>query len=66
MKVLKQNLSVARGFRPMSAQARQALCRSVANVAADGRFELYKISAAFEGVETRRVHGLPAQDELIA
>jgi hypothetical protein len=38
----------------------------VAPQAVDGRFELYKISAAFEGVETRRVHGLPAQDELIA
>ena len=64
--VLKQNLSVAQGFRPMSARARQALRRRVAAHAADGRFELYKISAAFEGVETRRVHGLPAQDELPA
>jgi aryl-alcohol dehydrogenase-like predicted oxidoreductase len=64
MKVLKQNVSVARGFRPMSPSARNALCRRVANLAADGRFELYKISAAFEGVETRRVHGLPAQGEL--
>ena len=62
--VLKQNLSVARQFRPMSARARQALRRRVAAHAADGRFELYKISAAFEGVETRRVHGLPTQEEL--
>ena len=30
----------------------------------DGRFELYKISAKFEGEETRRVHGLPSQAEL--
>jgi aryl-alcohol dehydrogenase-like predicted oxidoreductase len=64
--VLKQNLSVARGFRPMSARARQALTRRVASHAADGRFELYKISAAFEGVETRQVHGLPAQEDLPA
>ena len=64
VRVLKQNLSVAQGFRPMSARAQQALCRRVAAHAADGRFELYKISAAFEGVETRRVHGLPAQDEM--
>ena len=64
MRVLKQNLSVAQGFRPMSARARQALSRRVAAPAADGRFELYKISAAFEGVETRRVHGLPPQGEL--
>jgi aryl-alcohol dehydrogenase-like predicted oxidoreductase len=66
MKLLKQNIAVARGFRPLSAKAQQALRRRVAPQAVDGRFELYKISAAFEGVETRRVHGLPAQDELIA
>ena len=66
MKVLKQNLSIARGFRPMSDKARQALRRRVAAQAIDGRYELYKISAAFEGVETRRVHGLPPQDELSA
>jgi uncharacterized protein len=64
MKVLKQNIAVARGFEPMSERARQALRRRVAADAVDGRFELYKISAAFEGVETRRVHGLPSQEEM--
>jgi predicted aldo/keto reductase-like oxidoreductase len=64
MKVLKQNIAIAGGFRPMSAAARQALRRRVAPQAIDGRFELYKISAAFEGVETRKVHGLPSQKEL--
>jgi aryl-alcohol dehydrogenase-like predicted oxidoreductase len=63
-RVLTQNLAVAQGFRPLSARARQALRRRVAAYAADGRFELYKISAAFEGVETRRVHGLPAHGEM--
>jgi predicted aldo/keto reductase-like oxidoreductase len=66
MGVLKQNLSVARGFRPMTARARQALGRRVATHAAHGRFELYKISVAFEGNETRRVHGLPPQGDLPA
>jgi aryl-alcohol dehydrogenase-like predicted oxidoreductase len=65
-RVLKQNLAVARCFRPMSARAQQALRRRVASDAADGRFELYKISAAFEGVEARRVHGLPPQEKLSA
>jgi aryl-alcohol dehydrogenase-like predicted oxidoreductase len=65
-KVLRQNLNVARGFRPLSARAMEALRRRVAPVAADGRFELYKISAAFEGDESRRVHGLPLHDELPA
>jgi aryl-alcohol dehydrogenase-like predicted oxidoreductase len=65
-KVLKQNLAVAQDFRPMPARARAALRKRIAEPAADGRFELYKISAAFEGVETRRVHGLPTQEELPA
>jgi uncharacterized protein len=65
-KVLKQNLAVARGFRPMSARGKAALLRRVAPYSSDGRFELYKISAAFEGEETRRVHGLPPQGELPA
>jgi aryl-alcohol dehydrogenase-like predicted oxidoreductase len=63
-KVLRQNLKVARGFRPLSARAMQALRRRIAPSAADGRFELYKISAAFEGDESRRVHGLPLHEEL--
>jgi uncharacterized protein len=65
-RILRQNLSVMKGFRPISAKARAALRRRVAAHAADGRFELYKISAAFEGVEARRVHGLPPQDEMSA
>ena len=64
-RVLKQNVAVARGFKPMSARARATLAQErVEEYAVDGRFELYKISAAFEGVETRRVHGLPSQAEL--
>ena len=64
MRVLKQNLAVARGFKPLSATAMQAIRKRVADQAVHGRFELYKISAAFEGEETRRVHGLPSQSEM--
>lgn len=62
-RVLTQNLSVAQGFVPMPARQRDALRRRMAAHAADGRFELFKISATFEGVEARRVHGLPPQGE---
>jgi aryl-alcohol dehydrogenase-like predicted oxidoreductase len=64
MAVLEQNVSIARGFRPMTARGRRALVRRVESHAADGRWELYKISAAFEGVEARRTHGLPPHGEL--
>ena len=57
--VLRQNVDVAGRFTPMSAADCKALRRRVADRAADGRFELYKISAGFDGDEGRRVHGLP-------
>jgi len=66
MRVLRQNLAIAQGFRPMSERQRQALVRRVSAKAIDGRFELYKISAAFDGNESRRQHGLPLMDELSA
>ncbi len=63
-RVLRQNVKIARGFTPLSRRAMNAIHRQAAPAAADGRFELYKISAAFEGNESRRVHGLPLQNEL--
>ena len=61
---LAQNLAVARGFRSWSERRLGALRRRVAPYARDGRFELYKIAAAFEGNEGRRQHGLPLMGEL--
>ncbi len=62
--VLAQNVAVARGFRPMPENRRAALRRRVAAVAADGRFELFKIGISFDGDESRREHGLPLMNEL--
>jgi aryl-alcohol dehydrogenase-like predicted oxidoreductase len=56
---LKQNVAIARGFKALPARRMEALRRRVAAEAKDGRFELYKIAAAFEGNEARRQHGLP-------
>ena len=66
LRVLRQNLKIARGFRPMSERERQAYERSLAGGALDGRFELYKTSAEHEGEEGRAQHGYPSQDELSA
>jgi len=66
MRVLRQNVAIAQGFRPMTARQRLALVRRVAPTASDGRFEMYKISAAFDGNEARRQHGLPLMDTLTA
>lgn len=63
-RILAQNLAVARGFKSMATRDRDRLRKRVAALAADGRFELYKISAKFEGVEARRVHGLPSHVDM--
>ena len=63
MRVLRQNLAVARGFEPLGTRAMQALRGRVAEVAADGRFELYKTTAKHEANVGRTQHGFPMQGE---
>ncbi|RPI54452.1 MAG: aldo/keto reductase [Acidobacteria bacterium] len=64
MKVLRQNLRIARAFSPMTARQRTAYERSLEEDAMDGRFELYKTTAEHDGDEGRSQHGFPSQEEL--
>ena len=66
MRVLRQNLKVAADFVPMSAKAMAALRKRIANEASDGRYELYKTTAAHEGKVGRQQHGFPGDEELTA
>jgi aryl-alcohol dehydrogenase-like predicted oxidoreductase len=59
MRVLRQNVAIASGFRPLAAAAMERLRRAVAPVAADGRFERFKTSQQHDGPEGRRQHGFP-------
>ena len=63
MKVLRQNLGVACGFKAMSSKVMQALRTRIAAQAADGRFELYKTTAKHEANVGRKQHGFPSQEE---
>jgi aryl-alcohol dehydrogenase-like predicted oxidoreductase len=63
-KVLRQDLRIARGFTPMSAAEMKALRERCAAAAADGRYELYKVSMRHEGPVGRRQHGFPSDAEL--
>ncbi len=65
-KVLRQNLRVARGFTPMNEDEMREMRERCALRAADGRFELYKISIKHEGPVGRKQHGLPSDKELAA
>ena len=63
LRVLRQNLRVARGFERMTPEELQALRTRCAADAGDGRFELYKVTARHEGEVGRRQHGFPSMDE---
>ncbi|HEX2779541.1 MAG TPA: aldo/keto reductase [Gemmatimonadaceae bacterium] len=62
MRVLRQNLKVARDFEPMTAVEMQELRSRCADAAADGRFELYKTTAKHEGALGRKQHGFPSTE----
>ena len=64
VKVLRQNLRIARAFSPMTAGERRNYEQSIAEYAGDGRFELYKTSAEHDGETGRKQHGFPSQEEV--
>ncbi|MHB0936040.1 MAG: aldo/keto reductase [Armatimonadota bacterium] len=66
MAVLQQNLEIARGFQPLSAEAVTAILQKTASptVSGDGRYELYKISMKHDADPGRRTHGMPLQKEM--
>jgi aryl-alcohol dehydrogenase-like predicted oxidoreductase len=57
---VKQNVALARDFKPMSDAEKAALLDRVREVAGDGRFELFKSSQTFDGPHHRRQHGFNA------
>ncbi len=56
---LQQALKVAQGFEPMQPSEMQSLRERCRTYAADGRFELYKLSLKFDNPEARLVHRFP-------
>lgn len=64
LKVLRQNVSVARGFQPMRALEMQRMRTRCAAFAIDGRFELYKTTSKHEADVGRKQHGFPLQAEM--
>jgi uncharacterized protein len=61
--ILEQNLKVAQGFQPLSAEQMQALRNRAKTPAGDGRFEPYKMSLAFDNPEARLAHDFPLDDQ---
>ncbi len=61
---LYQNLQIAGGFKPMPQDEMVAMAERVRKFSGDGRFELYKVSAKFEGNVGREAHGFPSHKEM--
>jgi aryl-alcohol dehydrogenase-like predicted oxidoreductase len=62
--VLRQNLAIARGFKPMPAEEMEALNKRCARDAGDGHLELYKSTMKYDGDLGRGQHGLPSHKDL--
>lgn len=64
LQVLRQNLTIARDFKPMTPQEMLDLANRCTAIAADGHLELYKSTKKYDADEGRKMHGYPSQDEL--
>ncbi len=62
--VLRQNLAIARGFKPMTAEEMEALNKRCTRDAGDGHLELYKSTMKYDGDLGRGQHGLPSHKDL--
>jgi len=63
MRVLRQNLRIAREFKPMNPDEMTRFRQRTAQWAGDGRFELYKTTAEHDGPVGRAQHGFPSADD---
>jgi predicted aldo/keto reductase-like oxidoreductase len=57
MEDLKQDLDIARNFKPMPQEEKISLLSSIQEQASDGRHELFKSTKAFDGPHHRKQHG---------
>ena len=63
---LRENMEIARNFKPYSHDEMAALrARYLNNVASDGRYELYKTTNSFDAEEGRAQHNFPGQYEKV-
>ncbi len=64
MEVLNQNLGVAVNFQPFSAEEMASLRNRTKQYAADGRYELFKMSVKYDGKIGREQHHFQSTQEL--
>ena len=64
MEVLDQNLAVATNFQPLTATELKELRDQCRQFAADGRYELFKMTTKYDGKIGREQHHFPSTEEL--
>jgi aryl-alcohol dehydrogenase-like predicted oxidoreductase len=64
MEVLDQNLAVATNFQPFTAAELKELRDQCRQFAADGRYELFKMTTKYDGKVGREQHHFPTTEEL--
>ncbi len=64
LRILRQNLRIAKDFQPLSAAEMNRIRQHCLELAADGRFELYKTSKAHDGPPGRKQHGFSSPEDL--
>jgi hypothetical protein len=65
LEVLRQNVKIATGYKPMTPQEMQAIRDRVKQAAGDGRYEMYKVSLRFDNPEARMAHGFPLDEQSV-
>jgi aryl-alcohol dehydrogenase-like predicted oxidoreductase len=64
MEVLDQNLAVAANFQPFTDAELKQLRDQCRQFAADGRYELFKMTTKYDGKVGREQHHFPSTEEL--
>ena len=64
MEVLEQNLAIATNFQPYTAAEMKDLRERCRQFAADGRYELFKMSTKYDGKVGREQHHFPKTEDL--
>ncbi len=62
MEQLKQDIQLARTFKPMPAAEKAALLARVKDEAGDGRHELFKSTKVYDGPHHRKQHDFDLAD----
>jgi len=61
MQQLKQDLALARSFKPLAGEEAKKLISRIRDVAGDGRHELFKSTKTYDGPHHRKQHGFDIQ-----